>query len=126
MSIEQLLSFASAIKSLFPERYQSYLRKSIKTINETRRLLEGVASGENITTEDLDRLHTNWDRLSTSLWLFLPNKELSDIKHDLETISLKVADLEGITPDPTEILHMLETVKRKIASKLLEAVCKEM
>jgi hypothetical protein len=119
MSLDSLQVIAKTIRQLFPLGYATYLRLALKTINETKDFLSKTENKQPVSSEELDRLHGAWERLSSSLWLWQPKKELSDIKHDFQYITSRMITFKDLASSPEVLSLLLEDAEKKVAWQLL-------
>jgi hypothetical protein len=121
MSIDNLQVIAQTIRQLFPHGYATYLRLSLKTINQTKDLLSKAESNAAESMEELNRLHSVWERLSSSLWLWWPSKKVSDIKHDFQYITYRTITFKDFISSADVLAFLLEDAENKVAWQLLRS-----
>lgn len=118
---DSLQFIAKTIRQLVPHGYATYLRLSLKTINETKDLLNKAENKPPESSEELDKLHSTWERLSTSLWLWQPTKEVSDIKHDFQYITSRMITFKDFVSSTDVLSFLLEDAENKVAWQLLRS-----
>ena len=121
MSLDDLQVIAKTIRQFFPHSYATYLRLSLKAINETKDLLSKTENKPPESSEELDRLHSTWERLSSSLWLWQPTKEVSDIKHDFQYITSRTITFKDFVSSTDDLSSLLEDAENKVAWQLLRS-----
>jgi hypothetical protein len=121
MLVDNLQVIAKTIRQLFPHGYATYLRLSLKTINETKDLLNKTEDKALESNEQLNSLHSAWEHLSSSLWLWRPTKEVSDIKHDFQYITSRTITFKDFVSSADVLSFLLEDAEHKVAWQLLRS-----